>query len=147
MGATRHFYAEEDVDNIIKNFERGEISKICNEAIREHANSNLSLNSIKRKLSVINQELDKLNSQKKFLESKEAELEKQEKEIQIKEAEKQKNEKFIKKEKVKQMIKNIKDLHNVEDKKLLKEYAEEIVNLNEDVSYLNKVKGVPFKTR
>ncbi len=58
MGATKHFYAENDVEEIIKNFERGEISKICNEAIREHSNSYLTLKSIKRKLGVLNQEIN-----------------------------------------------------------------------------------------
>ena len=47
----------------------------------------------------------------------------------------------IKKEKIKQMKKNIKIYYGIEDKKL----AEEIINLNEDVTYLNREKGIPFK--
>jgi len=69
-GATKHFYADTESLKLIENLEKGVISKICNNAIKEFGLSNIDLENVKRKLSIFYEELEVLRTKIKFLEDR-----------------------------------------------------------------------------
>ncbi len=131
VGATRYFYAEKEVDDIISSLKRGEISKICNQALKEHAGGFLTLESINKKLVILNQDRIKLEAEIKFYIEKKEEFELKEKERIIQEQNKEIEEEN-KKEEVRKILRKKKP--NLSPFEIEKE-LESIFNAVKKISY------------
>jgi len=116
-------------------------SEWVSEQLYKLVNKNLTKEEIQNKVEEIKKKIKSEKEKIELLQNNFKELEDKENE----DKNKQEEEKVIRKQKIKQMINNINEHFNLEDAKLIKELAEETIDKNEDVTYLNKVKGIPFK--
>ncbi|MBU2576514.1 MAG: hypothetical protein KKF50_02230 [Nanoarchaeota archaeon] len=66
-GSTKAFYATSEVLEIIKGFDKGMISKICNQALLEHNNEIIDLDILAKKVDSLIQEKEKINAQINYL--------------------------------------------------------------------------------
>lgn len=126
-----HVYFDDETSAIITKMPTGTLSKVCQQAVREWNNSVEDTEFIKKKITLLDEELNTKNAQRNFLVERYANLKNQEDETKkekakeaVKDTKAEQEEEQKRKQRVYEAyIKTLRDLFIVEDCKI-----EEIVN-------------------